>query len=124
MQFKRPLRVLTAWQIQKIDDALHELGPYRQSTRLGRHALSIGRDRRCSPVLDDPRVSAQHARIVPTPSGYVLTDLGSSNGTRVNGRQPAHCHRGNQPVPLPGCRQPQRALRHGYHLDGRGAAWR
>jgi len=38
-------------------------------------------------VLSDPTVSARHALIQPTPYGYVLTDLGSRNGTFVNGQR-------------------------------------
>jgi pSer/pThr/pTyr-binding forkhead associated (FHA) protein len=36
-------------------------------------------------VLDDPRVSAQHARLVWTGRGWSLHDLGSKNGTFVGG---------------------------------------
>lgn len=35
----------------------------------------------------DPAVSRRHAEIRRTPSGYVIIDLGSTNGTIVNGRQ-------------------------------------
>ena len=37
-------------------------------------------------ILDD-EVSRQHARIEPSPEGWTLVDLGSANGTFVNGRQ-------------------------------------
>src|SRR5688572_31060429 len=36
-------------------------------------------------VLDDPRVSAQHARLAWTGGGWSLQDLGSKNGTFVAG---------------------------------------
>jgi surface antigen len=49
--------------------------------------LIIGRDPHCHLVLPDPTVSARHAQITPTPSGYLLTDLGSRNGTWVNGQR-------------------------------------
>jgi hypothetical protein len=32
LTLKRPLRVLTAWQIQKIDETLDELGPFAEVT--------------------------------------------------------------------------------------------
>jgi transcriptional regulator with GAF, ATPase, and Fis domain len=35
-------------------------------------------------VLEDPRVSREHCRIVHEPSGYLVEDLGSTNGTAVN----------------------------------------
>jgi putative methionine-R-sulfoxide reductase with GAF domain len=47
--------------------------------------LEIGRDSRCGLVLEDPRVSKRHARLGWTGSGWVLEDLGSKNGTTVNG---------------------------------------
>ena len=50
----------------------------------GRHV--IGRDPGCALVVDDPKVSRRHAEVVGTPDGYLLTDLGSTNGTFVNGR--------------------------------------
>jgi hypothetical protein len=49
--------------------------------------LTIGRLAECDLVLDDPGASRQHARIRRTESGFVITDLGSTNGTLVNGRQ-------------------------------------
>lgn len=36
-------------------------------------------------VFPQPRVSARHARIERSADGHVLSDLGSSNGTRLNG---------------------------------------
>jgi pSer/pThr/pTyr-binding forkhead associated (FHA) protein len=36
-------------------------------------------------VLADPNVSRNHAEIRPQGDGYVVVDLGSTNGTRVNG---------------------------------------
>ena len=35
--------------------------------------------------LDDPNVSRYHAEIRPAGEGYVVADLGSTNGTKVNG---------------------------------------
>lgn len=54
---------------------------------LRRGKLTIGRDPRCEMVLSDAQVSARHATILQTPQGYVLTDLGSRNGTVVNGQK-------------------------------------
>lgn len=44
----------------------------------------IGRDVTNDVVVGDAEVSRQHARITRTPGGYVLEDLGSTNGTFVN----------------------------------------
>ena len=48
----------------------------------------IGRSPDADLVIADDFVSATHARIVPVDDGIVLEDLGSTNGTIVNG-QPA-----------------------------------
>ena len=37
--------------------------------------------------LDDIDVSRHHASLVVTPDGAMFTDLGSANGSRVNGRE-------------------------------------
>lgn len=47
--------------------------------------LTIGRDHACDLELADPFVSSQHAKIERTEQGYLLRDLGSQNGTYVNG---------------------------------------
>ena len=36
-------------------------------------------------MLNDPNVSRRHAEFRRTADGVVVTDLGSTNGTRVNG---------------------------------------
>lgn len=45
----------------------------------------IGRDPQAELVLGSPRVSKFHAEIVDRPGGHLLRDLGSRNGTFVNG---------------------------------------
>jgi two-component system, cell cycle response regulator len=45
----------------------------------------LGRDRSCEVPLEADDVSRRHARIVPDGGGHVLVDLGSTNGTFVNG---------------------------------------
>jgi hypothetical protein len=49
--------------------------------------LTIGRAHDNGLVLADREVSRHHARIAVQRGGLVLTDLGSTNGVRVNGRQ-------------------------------------
>jgi hypothetical protein len=48
--------------------------------------LMIGRAPECFLRIDDELVSRRHARLVVSPDGVVLEDLGSRNGSRVNGR--------------------------------------
>lgn len=55
-------------------------------------ALTIGRGRGNSIVLDDMLVSRQHVRITADADGLVLEDLGSRNGTYVNGRRVERTH--------------------------------
>jgi S1-C subfamily serine protease len=47
--------------------------------------ITIGRDPSNNIVIDDPTVSAQHASLTRSPTGYRLIDLGSTNGTEYNG---------------------------------------
>ena len=48
---------------------------------LGTAPVTIGRAPECTLVLDDDYASGQHARLVPTPSGWMVEDMGSTNGT-------------------------------------------
>ena len=49
--------------------------------------LFVGRDSECEICIPDHRISRQHAKISVTPSGLVVEDLGSANGTTVNGQK-------------------------------------
>jgi pSer/pThr/pTyr-binding forkhead associated (FHA) protein len=49
--------------------------------------ILIGRDPECNVVISDRQVSRFHARINLTPDGVVLEDLGSKNGSCLNGAQ-------------------------------------
>jgi hypothetical protein len=46
---------------------------------------TIGRLPDCAVALSDPQVSRHHARLARGPEGYRVADLGSTNGTTVNG---------------------------------------
>jgi pSer/pThr/pTyr-binding forkhead associated (FHA) protein len=45
----------------------------------------IGRDNTCDYAIPDPTVSTRHAELVRGDDGWTIRDLGSRNGTRVNG---------------------------------------
>ena len=61
---------------------VHSKGGRRHE--LGASTL-IGRLRECDVTLDDPSVSRRHARIRREGGDYVIEDLRSTNGVRVNG---------------------------------------
>lgn len=52
---------------------------------LGEETITVGRLPESTIVLADPNVSRQHAEIRPRGTSYVVVDLGSTNGSRVNG---------------------------------------
>lgn len=51
----------------------------------GQERFTIGRDAGCDMVLPDPTISRWHAGLKRGTSGWMLDDLGSTNGTRLNG---------------------------------------
>jgi len=49
--------------------------------------LFVGRDLNNEIVINDPEVSRRHARFLLQGDGYILEDLGSTNGTTINGQR-------------------------------------
>ena len=52
---------------------------------VGEEPVSIGRLPECDIVLSDPNVSRRHAEVRRRGNDFVVVDLGSTNGTKVNG---------------------------------------
>ncbi len=61
----------------------HERG---RSLDLGAGPVTVGRSRQCTLTLAEPNASKEHLRIAWEDGAWILTDLQSSFGTRVNGR--------------------------------------
>ncbi|MEZ5203148.1 MAG: DUF3662 and FHA domain-containing protein [Acidimicrobiales bacterium] len=59
--------------------------PTGERLQLGESVVTIGRKPESTLQLGDPNVSRAHAEIRPHGNGWVLVDLGSTNGSRVNG---------------------------------------
>jgi hypothetical protein len=54
---------------------------------LNKDEIFIGRDVNNEIIINDAEVSRKHARVILQAGGYVLEDLGSTNGTFVNGHR-------------------------------------
>jgi hypothetical protein len=82
---------------ERVAEPLEERGRARDQTPLllidGKRVVispagaTIGRGRASDIVLNDPNVSRQHAEIRPRGGSWVITDLGSTNGSQLNGRR-------------------------------------
>ena len=59
--------------------------PDGRRVSVGLEALVIGRLPECDVVLADSNVSRRHAELRRKGDGVFVTDLGSTNGTKVNG---------------------------------------
>ncbi|WP_280389462.1 FHA domain-containing protein [Nocardia wallacei] len=61
--------------------------PIARADRIPAGGLTIGRTSDNQIVVNDPLASRRHARLVKGAEGLVLEDVGSANGTFVNGRR-------------------------------------
>ena len=60
-----------------------ETGPKTHEFSSGE--LILGRAPDCQVVLKDFGISRQHAKLIADPGGVRIMDLGSKNGTKING---------------------------------------
>jgi Protein of unknown function (DUF3662)/FHA domain len=61
--------------------------PDGKALAIGAEPLVIGRLPECAVVLGDTNISRRHAQVALDDGAVVVTDLGSTNGTFVNGRR-------------------------------------
>ena len=54
---------------------------------LGTNGVVLGRSRDCDVVIADENVSRRHAEVRPSGGTWIVRDLGSTNGVKVNGRR-------------------------------------
>jgi hypothetical protein len=64
--------------------------PTGERIPLGERTITIGRKPESTIVLGDPNASRAHAEIRPHGAGFVMVDMGSTNGSRVNGVRVGH----------------------------------
>jgi len=80
----------------RVQEPLSEPDPRRGRARLrvdgraeivGSKGAVLGRSRDADVVIDDPSVSRHHAEVRPSGGSWIVNDLGSTNGIKVNGRR-------------------------------------
>lgn len=81
--------------LSKTSDSTTRIAPQRKPVELvvtwrGRrwtfqNTFIIGRDDSCELLLNDPKISRRHVRVIAKKGTWYVEDLGSSNGTSVNG---------------------------------------
>jgi hypothetical protein len=80
----------------RVSEPLREPDPRRRTARLqaegrtivvGPAGAVLGRSRDSDVVLDDPNVSRHHAEVRPSGGSWIVNDLGSTNGIKLNGRR-------------------------------------
>jgi hypothetical protein len=81
---------------ERLSEPLREPDPRRASARLriggrvellGSGGATLGRSRDADIVLDDANVSRKHAEVRPSGGSWIVRDLDSTNGVKVNGRR-------------------------------------
>ena len=65
---------------------IHEGTNAPRTVRVGGGTATIGRLAECEVVVHDPGASRRHAQVRQQGGGWTLIDLGSTNGTQLNGQ--------------------------------------
>ena len=64
-----------------------QTGPLNGQRWIIKGDLIVGRDDSCNVVIQNRQVSRYHVRFVSLPQGVQMEDLGSKNGTHINGQE-------------------------------------
>src|SRR5215208_2814578 len=81
---------------ERLAEPLREPDERRRTARLrigerceaiGSRGAVIGRSRGCDVMVEDQNVSRRHAEVSPSGGSWIVKDLGSTNGVKVNGRR-------------------------------------
>jgi hypothetical protein len=67
-------------------EVLGDAGEVKETISIGNSPVTIGRSSTNDIVLSDANVSRKHAELRNESGGWILTDLGSTNGSLINGR--------------------------------------
>jgi pSer/pThr/pTyr-binding forkhead associated (FHA) protein len=80
----RPASPRAAARRQPSELVVHTPGSKPRIVTLDSEEIRIGRSKDCAITVDDSYVSEQHARVYRTDEGWVVADMGSTNGTYLN----------------------------------------
>ena len=74
-------------EIEDFPSLIAQVGPLNGQRWVLSGDILVGRDDSCQVVIQNRQVSRYHARFVSLPEGIQLEDLGSKNGTHINGQE-------------------------------------
>jgi hypothetical protein len=76
-----------ALETEDFPSLIAQAGPLNGQRWILKSDVIVGRDDTCNVIIQNRQVSRYHARFVTLPHGIQLEDLGSKNGTHINGKE-------------------------------------
>ncbi len=76
-----------ALETEDFPSLIAQAGPLNGQRWILRGDVIVGRDDSCNVIIQNRQVSRYHARFIALPHGVQLEDLGSKNGTHINGHE-------------------------------------